>query len=353
MFVVAGHCELTFADFNPYSFHMPLFFFIAGFFIASFINNAATSPAQFIKRRFRRLMLPFFVYNIIFGLLGWASQFLGLRFVTGAFAEVMSPWHLVVEPFLSNHQFPLGCALWFVPSLFCAFILIALARPLIRAALGHAWRVAALILALIGLYYCCVFINDHVPHACRYLARNVIGAIYALFGYLYYQSWLVRVRPGLVLVCGLAVYFLIASKLGHIHFTMLDNNYGSVISSYASLPTALAGIAIVLSIARMIAGPQRFVNKAGFIFLGRVSYEIMAIHITLFVVLSMILCALEWEPFSIIDNVYFRFRNCKPLYFGFALAGSCWYAAQLGKIRQGRLKTLVKYWESDPGRSRG
>ena len=54
--VIAGHCAFPLTLWiNPYSFHMPLFFMIAGFFL-----NFRISHSEFIKTKFQRLMIPFF-----------------------------------------------------------------------------------------------------------------------------------------------------------------------------------------------------------------------------------------------------------------------------------------------------
>ena len=71
--VILSHCkkkasiELNIQGWFEYtSFHMPLFMFAAGYF---FKSKNITSSVKYIKRKFKRLILPIYSYNIFYGVI--------------------------------------------------------------------------------------------------------------------------------------------------------------------------------------------------------------------------------------------------------------------------------------------
>ncbi|MCF0254639.1 MAG: acyltransferase family protein, partial [Duodenibacillus sp.] len=72
--VVAGHCGFPLLLWiNPYSFHMPLFFMIAGFFL-----NFERGGLEFVKGKFVRLVVTYYKYWLAFALLYWAMPRTGI-----------------------------------------------------------------------------------------------------------------------------------------------------------------------------------------------------------------------------------------------------------------------------------
>ncbi len=112
--VVAGHLGyniLTVGDLFPYySFHVPLFLFISGYF---YRKGEQERPLAYIVKKAKRLLLPYFVWNVVYGLLAWLLR--GNGFAMG---EEISPVTLFVAPFMHGYQFIYNYAAWFVPVLF-------------------------------------------------------------------------------------------------------------------------------------------------------------------------------------------------------------------------------------------
>ena len=60
--VVSGHLEFSIIPmFPPYSFQIILFFFIAGM-----LFNEKYSFFEYIKRRIKSLMIPYFLYELVY-----------------------------------------------------------------------------------------------------------------------------------------------------------------------------------------------------------------------------------------------------------------------------------------------
>lgn len=112
--VVAGHVGyniMTVGDLFPYySFHIPLFMFISGYF---YKESEEKHPLLYIKKKICRLLVPYFIWNLVYGIIAWAMR--GFGFSMG---EAIGFRTLFIEPFLSGYQFIYNYAAWFVPVLF-------------------------------------------------------------------------------------------------------------------------------------------------------------------------------------------------------------------------------------------
>ena len=116
LLVVSGHLEFSLLGmFTPYSFQLALFFFISGYL---FKDKYLDDVANFVERRVKTLLQPYFLYSIFY---------LG---VTAVIAKLTGKWwgmplsfkNFFITPFLNGHQFDLSCPLWFVTQLFMTMI---------------------------------------------------------------------------------------------------------------------------------------------------------------------------------------------------------------------------------------
>lgn len=134
--VVAGHCGyhiMTVGELFPYySFHVPLFMFISGYF---YKDSEEAAPFTYLKKKVRRLLVPYFIWNVIYGLIAWAMR--GAGFTMG---EGISLRTLFVQPFLHGYQFIYNYAAWFVPALFLIELMNILARMLLRRVIRGVCR---------------------------------------------------------------------------------------------------------------------------------------------------------------------------------------------------------------------
>lgn len=114
LLVVMGHVDeglLTIGGLFPYySFHIALFVFISGYF---FRSEDVDRPLGWLKRKTLRLLVPYFLWNVIYGVLVMVLRACG--FYIG---NPPSLWTLFAEPVLSGHQFLYNAPAWFVTALF-------------------------------------------------------------------------------------------------------------------------------------------------------------------------------------------------------------------------------------------
>ena len=126
--VVAGHLGyniMTLGELFPYySFHIPLFMFISGYF---YRESEEEHPIHYIKKKVFRLLVPYLIWNLVYGIVASVMHACGF-----AMGEAISLRTLFIEPFLHGYQFIYNYASWFVPVLFVVEILNLFARLILR-----------------------------------------------------------------------------------------------------------------------------------------------------------------------------------------------------------------------------
>ena len=127
LLVVMGHND--FAAISPfmhkliYSFHMPLFFFLSGYFLST-----ATPFWTFVKRRFNSLLKPFF-FTI------FMIYFFALSFEKMGFANAVTR---IVKSMYGTGLYIDWVQLWFLPHLFVVSIYAYLFYKIVGR-IGSRW----------------------------------------------------------------------------------------------------------------------------------------------------------------------------------------------------------------------
>ncbi len=124
--ILLGHLDLNALSFGGlfpyYSYHVMIFVFISGYF---YKPEDEDHTVRFIVRKALRLLLPYFIWNVIYGLIAIPMRSSGF-----IFAGEFNLYNLLVAPFMGGHQFGLNAAAWFVPALFLLQICDMAARKI-------------------------------------------------------------------------------------------------------------------------------------------------------------------------------------------------------------------------------
>lgn len=292
--VVAGHLGygvLTVGDLFPYySFHVPLFMFISGYFYKE-VGKGQTFG--YVKKKVCRLLVPYLLWNLVYGLLAWLLR--GYGFSMG---EEISVRTLFLAPFMHGYQFIYNYAAWFVPVL----LVIEMMNLLMRLICGWSfeklsrrrdeggnleWFYLAGSLA-IGMIVVCLAIGGHVWG--DYKAAGRILFLYPCYQMgQFYKKKLEKHDT-----MGNLVYFAIV--VGVQTLLQIGCNglaFSSVwCTGFANGPlvpyvTIVTGIAFWLRIAKVAApviGRSRVIR-----FLGQNTYTVMMHHVLVFMLIKMIL----------------------------------------------------------------
>ena len=150
--VVIGHTALEYGWWGTfiYSFHMPLFFFLSGFF---FSWSPDLPAAEQIRKKVRTILVPYFV----FAGLSYLYFLARYHFGTPSYYEDLDVWQVFAGIFYSagtREWMDFNLPLWFLTCLFVTEMLFMAVRGLIRhkAALTAALAVFAIAGYLDGIY---------------------------------------------------------------------------------------------------------------------------------------------------------------------------------------------------------
>lgn len=229
--IVLGHVLATFANMSQgnskqisdtvfefiYSFHVPLFFIIAGITF-----SAKDQFTLFFKKKFYRLMLPYYSWGffsaILYAIVGQfivseissvatSDKFAQKAFCSSWYVPILSIVHAGTWP--DGKGFCFNGVLWFLPVLFCCELLYYWIARLIRY---NDWDVA-----VVGVLFCIllwasplinIIIPFNLPQLIRYMPFIAFGHL--LSGYLFNEHALsTKPRERLLLPYVAALPFLL------------------------------------------------------------------------------------------------------------------------------------------------
>lgn len=283
--IVAGHADyniLTVGELFPYySFHVPLFMFISGYF---YRQQEEEKPFVYLKKKVCRLLAPYFIWNLVYGLIAWALR------VWGGFAigEPVTFKSLFLEPFLHGYQYLYNFAAWFVPVLFLIEVMNLCMRLLLRKlCLCREWLILAGSL-LVGMAVVYSAIGGHVWGWYKMPGRILF--LYPCFqmGQFYHQKLEKHDTLG-----NLPYFALVIGVQVVLQLTCNGLAYSSVwCTGFANGPvipyvTVVSGIAFWLRIAKVLT-PALEKSRA-VTYLGKNTYAVMMHHIMAFMLVKMVL----------------------------------------------------------------
>eukprot|EP00770_Monocercomonoides_exilis_P007278 MONOS_7241.1-p1 / transcript=MONOS_7241.1 / gene=MONOS_7241 / organism=Monocercomonoides_exilis_PA203 / gene_product=putative uncharacterized protein / transcript_product=putative uncharacterized protein / location=Mono_scaffold00243:255-1747(+) / protein_length=376 / sequence_SO=supercontig / SO=protein_coding / is_pseudo=false len=284
-FVVDGHLNNSYLDigglFPYYSFHMPLFAFISGYF---FRPGSEDDLGAYAKKKAVRLLGPYMAYNLIYGII---TQFLhGAGF---AFGGSLNLHNLLIEPFITGHQFEYNLAAWFVPALF----LVEMANVLLRRVLGKAadneYAVTAVYMG-IGIGGISLSLSGRFEQGWLTLVRMMFLLPCYQWGTLYRQKLEEKDRiSGIWYYGGLLTVQLGLAVWGRplIYSVAFCNGFTGYILPYI---TAATGIAFWLRVSRTAASAWK--DSPAVRYFGSHTYAVMMHHIMALMVLKTVFAAL-------------------------------------------------------------
>lgn len=301
--ILLGHLDFPLLNmgglFPYYSFHVMLFVFISGYF---YKPEDEAHILSFLKRKVFHLLVPYFLWNAVYGILATLLHGAGMQI-----GESISPYNLIIAPFLSGHQFMYQAASWFVPALFLVELCNILGRKLLSLIKLRNEYVIMILYLIIGL--AAVFLAKRgsvydyykLPARIMFLAPCFqMGRLYkekleskdTLPSYLYFPILLLI---QLVLVC---------VNYGQLAFSAVWVT-GFAHSIFLPYLTTITGTAFWLRIAKELT--PLFSNSRFVSYLGTHTFSVMMHHLMGFFLLNCVFVALSGisERFAGFDNTLF------------------------------------------------
>ncbi|MDE7177527.1 MAG: acyltransferase family protein [Lachnospiraceae bacterium] len=315
--IVAGHTGydiLTVGGLFPYySFHVPLFLFISGYFYRA---EEEERPLLYVKKKAKKLLLPYFVWNLIYGLIAWALR----AFCGFSMGEAVSLKSLFLDPFLHGHQFLYNFAAWFVPALFLIEMMNLCMRLLLRKfRLNSEWLILAGSL-VVGMAVVQLAIGGHVWGL--YKTPGRILFLYPCFqmGQFYKEKLEERDTLGNV-----PYYAIVIGVQVLLHLCCNGLAYSSVwCTGFANGPvipyvTVMSGVAFWLRAARILSpiwGITAQHPAGGFLqYLSRNTYAVMMHHIMALMLVKGILAGIAAHTGYLVDFDFVKFHTDIGYYY--------------------------------------
>ena len=255
--VVLGHIATPLTGLI-YSWHIPAFFFLSGFFI----NNNRSMPES-VKKESKRLFLPF----LIFGCVGLMMELIK-RNVFSGFEFAVTDFSLIKEfqglffwmDYAHMHQY--GFVLWFLAALFWGKLILQFILAYIKN------------IALVGLICLLLFLtlanqNFILPFA---LDKGLFSLVWLFGGYLFYNYCIKEEKLGLN-----KYFILIAAVL----LAVLPVSTTDIAVKVAPIPLAslLYGFSIIaLLVAIFRTFGDKYLNNSFFESWGKNSLIILILH---------------------------------------------------------------------------
>ena len=229
-----------------YSFHMPLFFLISGFFALKAFNiKKVQDYYDYISNKFKKLMIPYFVLSIIA---------IAIKLVLSSYAARPVDISTIVPTILLYPWENALKILWYVYTLFFIFAIV----PLLNKIPLHYKLGGLFILTILPLTYGEIFNLDGII---RYLFYFYLGASFAQN----YDKFLRFQKKHLLLLVGTIILLIINTI----------NMEDSMFYHAFNLLKALLGIASSITFIYIL---KNNVINVMLDYLGKYSYEIYLLH---------------------------------------------------------------------------
>ena len=317
IFVVFGHMSgvptgiFTFDEWFPfYSFHMPLFLFISGYF---YKEKNDQEIGRFLLKKTKNLLLPYYICNLIFLVLQTGLSKLGF-----SIGHTFSFYNWIVWPWVHTQPYTFAIPSWYLIAFFiCCVVYSSLRKLFLLIIKASAVKEYLLLLLLLLIGFTAVFIHKQYnagDTATVYL-RSAVMLFFIQLGFIYKKILekhdTMRNIPYFAILFGLRfITILIAiAKGGKLTFGLFElKDFGNTgISFYVA---GILGIALWLRIATLLASYPKKITILAII--GNNSKYIMLFHVfgffilnTIWFGLTHIISLLEFDKEQFFSQIYY------------------------------------------------
>ncbi len=320
LLVVSGHLEFSLLGiFPPYSFQLALFFFISGcLFKDKYLDNVA----EFVDRRIKSLLVPYFWYNLFYLVVTVI-----IAKLTGKFwGQPITLKNFFITPFLNGHQFDLSCPLWFVTQLFMTMITFLFLLRVLKGVKDN--KIFHLIIfSILGFSAIPLSKVIHVTPIALVVIRTMMSLFFVYLGYFY--THFIKDKYDIFTTKWLGWMIVIQSILW-----MFNRDYDpehGIGLSYV-LVWARFDDQIIVPVLTSITGiwASLFVVKIVYPYLkdvkflqdmGNVTYHIMANHLLVMYLITAVFLKINGIPISERANhdIYWIYNPVQTTYLYFVL----------------------------------
>lgn len=321
IFVVLGHTGVGYLQFNYityYSFHMPLFMFISGYFL-----KESPSKGYYIKK-VKKLVVPFILWNLVYLVI---QTILSTRGYT--LGNSLSWYNLFISPLRNAQPIGFNISSWFVITLIGVLIIDAIMRKTTRSFRQREWILLLLyfVLSVVSLH---IRLGEYFPDKFINIVKILYMLPYFQLGRVYKLYWEHRDKiPIWGALFGIwLVFYSISLHFGNLDYgvfslTLVANDGAHVFLSYF---TAILGIIFWLKLSELLVpviGNSNFVRSV-----AQSSYAIMMHHLfVIFLIQFLLRFFLREDPLFAAFNheqfksyLYYIYDFQKEVRLGYAIS---------------------------------
>ncbi len=329
LLVLLGHLDFQILSFGGlflyYSFHVTLFVFISGYF---YKPEEETHIFLYIKRKFLHLLVPYFIWNVFYGVLANLLHHNGI--LLGGSIDFHN---LFIVPFLNGHQFMYNAASWFVPALFLVEVCNIIGRKLLSFVKLRNEYVIMVLYLMIGLAAVYLAKRGSVYDYYKIPGRIMFLAPCFQMGHLYKEKLESKDKlpSSLYFLILFIIQFIISfAHQGRIGFSAAWVN-GFSHSIFLPYITTITGTALWLRIAKELTP---LLSKSRFVmYLGTHTFSVMMHHLLCFFIVNAVfsLLATISEPFGSFDHTAF-ISDIYYTYMPYGMTETKWLYLAVGVI---------------------
>lgn len=320
MLVVSGHLEFSLLGmFPPYSFQLALFFFISGYL---FKDKYLTNIAEFMDKRIKSLLVPYFWYNLFY----LCVTLLIAKLTGKLWGMPITFKNFFITPFLNGHQFDLSCPLWFVTQLFMTMtVFLFLMRTLKKCKDNKIFHL--IFFTIIGCLAIPLSKLTAVTPFTLVVIRTMMSLFFVYLGYFYahyikdnYNIFTPKWAGAMISLQ--AILWLFNRDFDPVHGIGLS--YVLVWARFdqqliVPIFTSITGIWASLFVVKLL---YPYLKDIKFLQdMGNVTYHIMANHLLVMYIITAILLKINGIPMSerLNHNIYWIYDPVQTTYLYFVL----------------------------------
>ena len=327
--VVIGHSWMRMQNF-VYSFHMPLFFFVAGYLYDE--RKYGDRPYVYISRRIRSIWIKYVMWEIVFILFHNIFYNMGMLYGIGIDSHIYSKTEILSEV----SKAVLGCAnelligaLWFAPVLVISVsglgLIIAVSRKLEyrTGSFGAKIALQLFFVTIAGTVGYILIDHQKTLSASMQIAMSVLPYIWVGYILRNYIGDIRKYLNGVVAFVMLLLVFFVSRK----YLISLANGF---VYPFMYI-LAFLGIYDCLYLARLLEKKEIFAK--GFSLLGEASFLVMTLHLFIFRLIDRLYSVKygkDWVSYYM--KLPAAFDELVPVYliFGIGIPVMIWYVYKKG-----------------------
>jgi fucose 4-O-acetylase-like acetyltransferase len=263
--------------FPYYAYHMPLFIFVSGYF---YNQNQENHLGEFVLKKFRTMVLPFYLVNGAFYLLQSLLKFKGFT-IGDTFS--LKTW--IINPWIRVQPINFSIPTWYLIAIFLAELFYVLLRKFVSNIFrmySKKYELTLLFITLVAGIASVVIVRKTNPAEWMIVyLRSVIMMFFLEIGYiyrLYYENIVRKINTAKYFI---TLFFIQGIMIALLHGN-LDSGLWGITNGFQFYGTSfyvegIIGIAFWLRISEFIAEiPQKFNSL---VFIGKNSKWVMSFHL--------------------------------------------------------------------------